>query len=49
MTEALELCLKAQNDRKKAIRGAFALNGSMKETEAAELATRTENIRADWR
>jgi hypothetical protein len=49
VAEALELYLKAQSDRKKAIRGALALKGSMKEAEAAELATRTENIRADWR
>jgi hypothetical protein len=49
VAEALELYLKAQNDRKKAIRNALALKGSMGDKEAADLLERTRKIRANWR
>jgi hypothetical protein len=49
VAEALELYLKAQNDRKKAIRNALALKGSMGDKEAADLLERTRKIRAHWR
>ena len=49
VSEALELYLDARSGRTKAIRCALALKGSMKEKEAAGLATRTGSIRANWR
>ena len=49
VAEALELYLEAQNGRTDAIRRALALKGSMSETEAAGLTTRTRRIRANWR
>jgi hypothetical protein len=47
VAEALELYLKAQRDRKNAIRS--ALKGSMRESDAAGLLARTQSIRANWR
>ena len=47
--EALELYLKAQRDRNKAIESALALRGSMKESEAADLLERTQTVRSNWR
>jgi hypothetical protein len=49
VAEALDLYLEAQSGRTNAIHGALALKGSMKETEAADLLTRTRSIRANWR
>jgi hypothetical protein len=49
VAEALELYLEAQSGRTNAIRSALALQGSMTETEAAGLSTRTGRIRANWR
>jgi len=49
VAEALELYLKAQDDRTAAIRKGLALKGSMSEADAAGLLTRTQRIRADWR
>lgn len=49
VAEALDLYLDAQDGRDNAIRSALMLKGSLKETEAAELAARTRKIRADWR
>jgi len=49
VAEAVELYLEVQGCREGAIRNALALKGSMKETDAAELRTRTRAIRADWR
>jgi len=47
--EALELYLKAQRDRNKAIESALTLRGSMKESEAADLLERTQTVRSNWR
>ena len=49
VAEALELYLEAGSGRANAIRSALALKGSMRETEAAGLLTRTGRIRANWR
>jgi predicted transcriptional regulator len=49
VADALELYLKAQNDRKAAIQTALALKGSMREADAADLMTRTQSLRANWR
>ena len=49
VAEALELYLEAQSGRTNAIRTALALKGSMTETDAAGLLTRTRRIRANWR
>ena len=49
VAEALERYLEAERGRTNAIRSALALKGSMKETEAAGLETRTRQIRANWR
>ena len=49
VAEALELYLAEQSGRTNAIRNALALKGSMRETEAAGLLTRTRKIRVDWR
>jgi predicted transcriptional regulator len=49
VAEALELYLEAQRGRADAIRKALALKGSLKETEAASLLTRTQKIRSNWR
>jgi predicted transcriptional regulator len=49
VAEALELYLETQNGRKNAIRSALALKGSMRETDAADLLTRTNSIRVNWR
>lgn len=49
VAEALELYLEVQNARKNAIQSALALKGSMRETEAAGLLTRTRGVRANWR
>jgi predicted transcriptional regulator len=49
VAEALEVYLEAQSGRTNAIQGALALKGSMGETEAAGLSTRTGRIRANWR
>jgi predicted transcriptional regulator len=49
VAEALDGYLKAQSSRTKAIRSALALKGSMSETEAEGLMTRTGRIRANWR
>jgi predicted transcriptional regulator len=49
VAEALELYLESQGSRTNAIRSALALKGSLSETEAAWLLTRTQRIRANWR
>ncbi len=49
VADALELYLKAQNDRKSAIQTALALKGSMREVDAADLLARTQSVRANWR
>jgi hypothetical protein len=49
VAEALEFFLESQSRRTNAIRGALALRGSMKETEAAGLSAQTRKIRANWR
>ena len=49
VAEALELYLEARSGRTKAIQSALALKGSMTETEAAALLTRTRSIRENWR
>ena len=48
VAEALEYYLEAQSDRTNSIKFALALKGSLRATEAAELLTRTQKIRADW-
>ena len=47
--EALERYLETQGGRTNAIQSALALKGSMRETEAAALLSRTQGIRANWR
>ena len=49
VAEALELYLEAQLKRTDAVQSALALTGSLSETEAAGLSTRTQKIRANWR
>ncbi|MGA3015907.1 MAG: hypothetical protein ABSF62_02225 [Bryobacteraceae bacterium] len=49
VSEALELYLEAESGRANAIQRALALKGSMRETEAGGLLTRTRRIRASWR
>jgi hypothetical protein len=49
VAEALELYLEAQGGRTNAIQSALALKGSMRETEAAGLLTRTRKIRGSFR
>lgn len=49
VAEALELYLKAQHDRKNSIKGALALRGCLKESEAADLLAGTQKIRSNWR
>lgn len=49
VSEALELYLEARDRRTRAIRSALALQGSLKQTEAADLLNRTQRIRAAWR
>jgi len=49
VAEALERYFEAQGGRTNAIQRALALKGSMRETEAAALLSRTQGIRANWR
>jgi predicted transcriptional regulator len=49
VAEALEQYLETRSGRMDAIQSALALRGSMRETEAAGLLTRTRRIRASWR
>ena len=49
VAEALELYLETQRRRTDVIQSALALKGSLKSAEAADLATKTQEIRANWR
>ena len=49
VAEALDLYLESQSARASAIESALALKGSLSESDAAGLLSRTREIRANWR
>jgi hypothetical protein len=49
VSDALDLYLKAQENRDRNVVEALATKGSLGETEADALVDRTQRIRSDWR
>jgi len=49
VAEALDLYLETHKERRKAIRQALSLKGSLGDEDSAELLDKTRKIRANWR